>query len=318
METALVTGAAGFIGSTLSEKLLKNNLRVIGIDNFSNYYETKIKKNNLKNCIKNENFSFLNNDLISMELKPLIEKSDYIFHESGQPGVRASWGNSFETYVKDNILVTQKILEISKSQKHLKKIVMASSSSVYGNQNGVMHEETSIPRPLSPYGVTKLASENLGLLYEKNYQLPVIALRYFSVYGPRQRPDMAFCRFFNAILNQKEITIFGDGRQERDFTHVNDIVSATFHASQFNDQGTVLNIGGGHVISMKEIIKIIQDIVKTEFSTSFTERQLGDVKRTEADISKAKKLLNYNPKTRIIDGLTDEYENIKSNLSLYA
>lgn len=318
MQTAIVTGTAGFIGSTLAEKLLEKNFKVIGIDNFSDYYDIDIKKNNLKQCFLNENFSFINEDVLNIDLKPIFNDVSFVFHESGQPGVRASWGNSFHNYVHDNILVTQKILEVSKSCDSIKKIVIASSSSVYGNQNGKMNEEKSLPQPLSPYGVTKLASENLALLYQKNYNLPISALRYFSVYGPRQRPDMAFCRFFNSILNKKNISIFGDGNQERDFTFVDDIVSATISAAENDCGDSAINIGGGHVISVKDVIKIMEDIVDSEILISFGEKQLGDVKRTEADISKANKLLNYKPKNDMYSSLQKEFEYIKKNSVLYS
>ena len=318
MQTAIVTGTAGFIGSTLSEKLLEKNFKVIGIDNFSDYYDIDIKNNNLKQCLVHENFSFINEDILNIDLKPIFNDASYVFHESGQPGVRASWGNSFHNYVHDNILVTQKILEISKSCDSIKKIVIASSSSVYGNQNGKMNEEKSLPQPLSPYGVTKLASENLALLYQKNYNLPISALRYFSVYGPRQRPDMAFCKFFNSILNKKNISVFGDGTQERDFTFIDDIVSATILAAENDCGDSAINIGGGHVISVKDVIKIMEDIVNSEISVSYDEKQLGDVKRTEADISKASKLLNYKPTTDIQTGLEKQFQYMQENLPLYS
>ena len=215
-------------------------------------------------------------------------------------------------------MVTQKLLEISKSCDSIKKIVIASSSSVYGNQNGKMNEEKSLTQPLSPYGVTKLASENLALLYQKNYNLPISALRYFSVYGPRQRPDMAFCKFFNSILNKKNISVFGDGTQERDFTFIDDIVSATILAAENDCGDSAINIGGGHVISVKDVIKIMEDIVNSEISVSYDEKQLGDVKRTEADISKASKLLNYKPTTDIQTGLEKQFQYMQENLPLYS
>ena len=171
---------------------------------------------------------------------------------------------------------------------------------------------------MSPYGVTKLASENLALLYQKNYDLPISALRYFSVYGPRQRPDMAFCKFFNSILNKKDISVFGDGSQERDFTFVDDIVSATISAAENDCGDSAINIGGGHVISVKDVIKIMEDIVNSEISISYDEKQLGDVKRTEADISKASKLLNYKPTTDIQTGLVKQFQYMQENLPLYS
>ena len=218
MKTAIITGVAGFIGSSLAEKLLKDNFKVVGIDNFTNYYSPHIKEKNIENCLKNTNFSLINQDLDSLDLSTIFENTDYIFHLSAQPGVRASWGKEFAVYVKNNISVTQKILESLKNNTTLKKFIFASSSSVYGNQSSIMNEDTSLTKPVSPYGVTKLAAENLVNLYFKNYEIPTISLRYFTVYGPRQRPDMAFSRFFRSIIKDKKLTIFGNGEQTRDFT----------------------------------------------------------------------------------------------------
>jgi nucleoside-diphosphate-sugar epimerase len=316
LKTAVVTGVAGFIGSHLAEKLLEDKIKVVGIDSFTNYYSKKIKKNNLINCLKNKNFNLIQNDLMKVELEPILKKTDYIFHHAAQPGVRSSWGTEFNTYVKNNILATQRLLEISKNLKSIKKIVIASSSSVYGNQKGIM-SENSITKPESPYGATKLASENLGMIYHSNYNLPVICLRYFTVYGPRQRPDMAFTKFLLSGIRDKPLTIFGNGNQTRDFTFIDDIINANVLAMKSNITGEIINIGGGHVISVNNILKIIKNITGKNLETLHLEKQRGDVKHTEADISKAKKILNYKPKTKIENGINFEYRYLLDNLRLY-
>jgi len=254
METALITGVAGFIGSSLAESLLKDNFKVIGIDSFTNYYPTQIKEKNIENCLKHSNFSLIRHDLNTLDISTIVEKAEYFFHLSAQPGVRTSWGKEFVTYVKNNISVTQKLLESLKNNTRLKKFVFASSSSVYGNQSNIMNEDTSLTRPVSPYGVTKLAAENLVNLYFKNYGIPTIALRYFTVYGPKQRPDMAFTRFFHSIIKDKKLSIFGNGEQTRDFTYIDDIVKATVNAATSNHVGEILNLGGGSVFSLTQVI----------------------------------------------------------------
>ncbi len=311
-----MTGVAGFIGSHLAEKLLEDKIKVIGIDSFTNYYSKKIKKNNLINCLKNKNFNFIQNDLMKVELEPILKKTDYIFHHAAQPGVRSSWGTEFDTYVKNNISVTQRLLEISKNLKSIKKIVIASSSSVYGNQKGIM-SENSITKPESPYGATKLASENLGMIYHSNYNLPVICLRYFTVYGPRQRPDMAFTRFITNALCRKELTIYGDGNQTRDFTYIDDIINANVACMHSDYNGGLINVGGDHVISINKILFKIQKNLGFKLKIKYLQIQKGDVNHTKANISKAKKILKYVPKISIDEGLKNEIDYLKNNLKLY-
>ena len=317
MKTALITGVAGFIGSSLAEKLLKDNFKVIGIDSFTNYYSPHIKEKNIENCLKHSNFSFIHQDLDTLDLSTIFENTEYVFHLSAQPGARASWGKEFTTYVKNNISVTQKILESLKNNTTLKKFIFASSSSVYGNQSSKMNEETSLTRPVSPYGVTKLAAENLANLYFKNYGVPTISLRYFTVYGPKQRPDMAFTRFFYSIIKEQKLTIFGNGEQTRDFTYVDDVVKATVNAATSNSVGEILNIGGGSVFSIVQIIEFMKEITGKELEIDFKKEQKGDVKHTSADISKSEKLIDYKPSIDIKYGLTQQYEYIKNNLNLY-
>ena len=317
MKTIAVTGVAGFIGSNIAEKLLHDNFKVIGIDSFTDYYPKKIKENNLKICLKNENFFFVNDDLFYLDLIPIFKKCQYIFHMSAQPGVRSSWGSQFETYVKENVLVTQRILEAAKNVDSIEKIVMASSSSVYGEQKGKMNEENTFTKPISPYGVTKLAAENLCRIYGENYNLPITSLRYFTVYGPRQRPEMAFMQFIKAALTDREIAVYGDGSQTRDFTYIDDIVDASISCIESKLSQEILNIGGGFVVSINDILKLLTDISQTELKISYTPKQKGDVIHTEADISKAVRLIDYKPKTKIKDGLMQEFTYVKNNLGLY-
>lgn len=317
MKTAVVTGVAGFIGSNLAEELLKRKLKVIGIDCFTNYYSKQIKNNNIKECKKNKNFIFVNRDIRNLDLKPILKKANYLFHEAAQPGVRSSWGESFGTYLRNNIEITQKILETAKNIGTLEKIIMASSSSVYGNQEGIMNEEKTIPKPYSPYGATKLAAENLGMIYFNNYNLPVCSLRYFTVYGPRQRPDMAFSRFIMAALSKKKIIIYGDGKQTRDYTFINDIIDANMSLLENKVVGQIINVGGGNVISVNNVIKLLKNILGKEISVKNEIKQKGDVKHTQADIKKAVKKIGYKPKFNLENGLTREIEYFKKFQKLY-
>ena len=295
---ALVTGCAGFIGSHLVERLLKEGYEVKGIDSFTDYYSRAIKEENIARAIKNKSFSFIEEDITQMKRFP---DADYVFHLAAQAGVRASWGKDFEIYIRDNVLATQKLLEFYK-QKRIKKFVFASSSSVYGDAELPMKED-SVLKPVSPYGVTKLAAENLCYLYCKTYNIPTVSLRYFTVYGPRQRPDMAIHKFVNAVLNDEEISVFGDGMQTRDFTFIDDVLDATILAANNDAVGEVFNIGGGNRISVNDLIKQIGELVGKKARIKHVERQKGDAKDTLADITKTTKLLNCVPKIKIEEGL---------------
>ena len=317
METVVITGVAGFIGSHLAEKLLHNNFKVIGIDSFTNYYSKKIKKHNLKECLKNKNFSLIIKDLIEIDLLPIFRKSQHLFHLAAQPGVRSSWGPQFENYVKENILVTQRILEYAKTANSFKKIIMASSSSVYGEQEGKMNEENAITKPVSPYGVTKLAAENLCRIYAENFNLPITMLRYFTVYGPRQRPDMAFMRFIIKSILKQPITIYGNGNQKRNFTYIDDVIDATISSMDVVNPGEIINIGGEVVISINKIISVLKKISDFEPIILYKPFPKGDVLRTEADISKAKRLIKFKPKTSLYDGLFFQYAYAKKNKNFY-
>jgi len=315
-ENVIVTGVAGFIGSHIAEKILETNNKVIGIDCFTDYYSNKIKQNNLKNCKKHGDFTLIEDDLLKMELLPIFKKSKVLIHLAAQPGVRDSWGENFKKYVKNNIIATHRILEAANDTQSFDKIVLASSSSVYGNQSGTMKEEL-IPKPISPYGVTKLAAENLGMAFSSSFELPIISLRYFTVYGPRQRPDMAFTKFIKAALTSGTARIFGDGTQMRDFTFISDVVHATISASKSKTQGEIFNIGGGHVNSIHKVFEIIEDVTGSKMEKKFLPKQEGDVFRTEAGIEKASKILGYYPEISLEVGLRKQIEYMKNNLFLY-
>lgn len=306
----LVTGCAGFIGSHLTEELLNRGYEVIGIDCFTDYYPRWIKEKNLSKASKNDKFTFIEGDLLRLDLSTLLNDVDYIFHEAAQAGIRKSWGDEFKIYVDNNILATQKLLEVCK-EKDIKKFVFASSSSVYGNINRLPMREDDRPRPISPYGASKLACEALCYLYWQNYGVPAVSLRYFTVYGERQRPDMAFHKFIKAILNDEEIVIFGDGAQTRDFTYIGDIVEATVLAAECDAEGEVFNIGGGSRVRLKNALEIIEEVLDKDARVIYKESQKGDMKDTYADISKARKILGYKPKIKLKEGLEKEIEWVK-------
>lgn len=307
---AFVTGAAGFIGSHLSEYLVAKGCEVTGVDNFMDYYPRSIKEANIAGLRKEKAFRFVETSLLEADLARLLEGVDVIFHQAAQAGVRASWGENFRIYSDNNILATQVLLEACRESR-IRKFVYASSSSVYGDTTDLPMTESSLPGPVSPYGVSKLAAEHLCRLYYRNFGIPAVSLRYFTVYGPRQRPDMAFHRFFRRALEGKRLQVYGDGKQSRDFTHVTDIVHANWFAFEKGTAGEVFNIGGGSRITLNEVISVIKDIVGFDPGVDHQDVQKGDVRHTSADMSKAKEELGYKPKVSIRDGLKSEYEWIK-------
>ncbi|MDA4122240.1 MAG: NAD-dependent epimerase/dehydratase family protein [Thaumarchaeota archaeon] len=305
----VVTGAAGFIGSHLSEALVRQGHSVLGVDCFTDYYPRKTKLANLS-LLRNENrFKLVELDLSSAKLAPLLKNADCVFHLAAQPGVRASWGVSFSHYVKDNIVATQRLLEALKGTNT--RLVYASSSSIYGDSERSPTPEETTPRPVSPYGTTKLTAEQLCYVYFRNYGSQVVALRYFTVYGPRQRPDMAFTKFISAISAGREIKVFGDGRQMRDFTYVKDIVSGNMLAMDA-EPGTVYNVGAGNTIPLNEVIAKLESIIGKKARVKRLETALGDVRNTSADITRISKDLGYRPKTGIDEGLRQQ---VKAQLS---
>jgi len=305
----LITGAAGFIGSNLAKKLLAAGEEVIGIDCFTDYYSRDLKERNIETILDNPDFTFIEKDLLKTDLQNLLKDVNYIYHQAAQAGVRSSWGEDFEIYNQNNILLTQKLLEAAKDAKNLKKFVYASSSSVYGDTDQLPMQEKNRLQPVSPYGVSKLAGENLAYLYYKNFKVPAVSLRYFTVYGEGQRPDMAFHIFIKAFLTGGEINIFGDGRQSRNFTYVGDIARANILAAKKAPAGEIINIGGsGRGIVLNETLDLIKELTNCETEINYTEKVKGDVKHTSADTSKAKKLLDYQPRVSFEEGLKREVE----------
>jgi len=310
----LVTGCAGFIGSHLSEKLVESGFEVVGIDSFTDYYDQKIKEANVEGLVKSHNFTLVKKDLLGVDLDKLLEGVDHILHHAAQPGVIASWGARFEAYINNNILATQRLLEATKKVS-LKSFIFASSSSVYGDCELPMREDTLLS-PVSPYGVSKLACESLCYSYWKNFEIPVVSLRYFTVYGPRQRPDMAFHKFIRAMLKGDEITIYGDGNQTRDFTYIEDAVKANFLVMEKDCSGEVFNIGGGTHTKVNEVTGLLEKLIGKKARIKHINPQKGDMRDTLADIGKAKRLLNYDPRFDLTEGLKKEIEWLKKIIKL--
>jgi len=308
----LVTGAAGFIGSHLCERLLEiEEHEVIGVDLFIGPTPYPQKQQSLTNLMSHPRFTFLQKDLFITDLKSLLTNVDIVVHLAGIPGVRSSWGEDFEPYVTNNIHVTQRFLEVLKSSS-VKRFVYASTSSIYGQKNGKVPEH-ALPEPLSPYGVTKLAGEHLCRLYEKSFGIPIVVLRFFTVYGPRQRPDMAFHTFIKQLLTHQPLTVFGDGNQSRDFTYVEDCVNGIV-AAMFRPEaiGETFNLGGLERASVNEIIHLLEQLTGEKATISYQPKINGEPKHTYADISHAQKLLNYQPTTSLKEGLMKEIHYIQS------
>jgi len=302
---ALVTGAAGFIGSHVSEALVNRGASVVGVDCFTDYYSREIKERNLTALRSSSNFQFIEGALQALDATRLLDGVTHVFHLAAQAGVRKSWGTDFETYISHNIDATQRLLEASKHAS-LHRFVYASSSSVYGDAAPIPMREDAYLQPLSPYGVTKLAAEHLCHLYYANYQVPTVSLRFFTVYGPRQRPDMAFNRFIRAGLTGQAITLYGDGEQTRDFTFVKDIVAANLAAGDRGTPGAVYNIGGGSRVSVNQVLDIIGRLVGRPLNIHREETQKGDMRDTFADTSRARADLGFSPEWTLEAGLAAE------------
>jgi nucleoside-diphosphate-sugar epimerase len=307
LASAVVTGCAGFIGSHLTESLLKDGHSVLGIDCFNDNYARADKYANLAGASEHERFRFLAADLVDLDADTLLDGADVVFHLAGEPGVRASWGPRFDRYTHHNVQATQRLLEAARGTAV--KFVYASSSSVYGDALKLPTHEDETPRPLSPYGVTKLAAEHLCVLYGEEHGVDTVALRYFSVYGPRQRPDMAFRRFCEAIAAGEPIEVFGDGRQTRDFTYVGDIVAATRAAAEADTApGRVYNVGGGNRTSLRCALEVLAGLAGRPLDVRHRERESGDVMDTGADTTRAERELGFAPRTSLADGLAAELE----------
>ncbi|HSJ92250.1 MAG TPA: NAD-dependent epimerase/dehydratase family protein [Ilumatobacter sp.] len=305
---ALVTGAAGFIGSTLAERLIARGDDVLGVDCFSDYYDPAAKWRNVQGALVSGSYRLLELDLRTAELDGLLADVDVVFHQAGQPGVRLSWNDGFSTYDTCNVLATQRLLEAC-CRTGVDRVVYASSSSVYGNAAHYPVTEESLPAPHSPYGVTKLAAEHLCGLYAANYGLSVVSLRYFTVYGPRQRPDMAIHRLVEAALDDRSFPLYGDGSQIRDFTFVDDVVEANLRAGRADvAPGTVVNVCAGGSTSMSDLIAAVGSAVGREVRVDRQVTQPGDVRRTGGDSSKASRLLSWEPAHGLEEGIRRQTE----------
>lgn len=304
---ALVTGCAGFIGSTLSERLLAKGEEVVGIDCFTDYYAREMKERNLSALKAHPKFRFIESRIQDAPLGDLLSDRTHVFHLAAQAGVRKSWGKDFEIYTVNNIEATQVLLEACVNRP-LEKVVYASSSSVYGDNVTLPMTEQALPQPVSPYGVSKLAAEQLCYLYFTNFKVPTVSLRYFTVYGPRQRPDMGFHKFLRATLLGDQITLFGDGEQTRDFTFVEDAVAATIAAGVRGVPGRVYNIGGGSRVSMNEVIEMIGRVAGRKPRVVVDPVQKGDMRHTYADTTLAKTDLAFAPSVTLEQGLAAEFK----------
>jgi UDP-glucuronate 4-epimerase len=305
---ALVTGCAGFIGSHLTESLLADGWEVRGVDCFNDNYDVRDKHANLAVARDHDGFSLVTANLAAGDAEPLLAGCDAVFHLAAEPGVRSSWGQGFARYLRNNVAATQRLLE-GAARRPGTRLVYASSSSVYGESETLPTPEDATPQPLSPYGVSKLAAEQLCQLYHANHEVDAVALRYFSVYGPRQRPDMAFRRFCEAAVARSPIEIFGDGRQTRDFTYVGDIVAATRAAAvAVGVAGGVYNVGGGSRVSLTSTLELLAEIAGRPLDVRRGDRESGDVQDTGADIARARADLAFEPATNLRTGLAAEFE----------
>jgi UDP-glucose 4-epimerase len=307
---ALVTGVAGFIGSHLADRLLRDGYEVTGIDAFLDYYPRPLKEDNLAAAREHASFRLVEGLVEDLDLQPLLEGVGEVYHLAAQAGVRASWGREFELYTRHNVLATQRLLEAAAAAR-TPRLVLASSSSVYGDARQLPLREDQACHPVSPYGVSKLATEHLAYLYGKLHGLHVVSLRYFTVYGPRQRPDMAFHRFLKAARDGSAIQVFGDGGQTRDFTFVSDIVAATRAAALAGRRGGIYNVGGGERVSINEVLGMIEDVSGRRLDVAREAPQKGDMRDTFADTTAAQRDLGFHSTVTLREGLAREWEWIR-------
>lgn len=301
---AVVTGAAGFIGSHIAEALVGGAHRVLGIDCFTDAYDHSIKRANIGGLTTAPGFELAEVDLRVADLAEMLEGAEVVFHQAGQPGVRTSFGDGFVDYCDNNVIATQRLLEAARVAR-VPRVVYASSSSIYGNAPAYPTTEDDLPQPFSPYGVTKLAAEHLCSLYAANWGLSTVALRYFTVYGPRQRPDMAMHRLIDAALRRQSFPLYGQGSQVRDFTYVGDVVAANLAAAEADiSPGTVVNISGGSSVTMRDVIVLVEELTGLPITLEHLPAQPGDVKRTGGSSTRAHSLLGWEPKITLGDGLS--------------
>jgi UDP-glucose 4-epimerase len=303
---ALVTGVAGFIGSTLAERLVRGGDDVVGIDCFTDYYPRAAKERNLAFLRTAPNFRFVEQRIQAADLAALLADRTHVFHLAAQAGVRKSWGRDFDVYTSNNIEATQVLLEACVGQS-IERVVYASSSSVYGDLVAMPMREDALPQPVSPYGVSKLAAEQLCYLYFVNFGVPTVSLRYFTVYGPRQRPDMGFHKFLRATIEGRPIAVFGDGEQTRDFTFVDDAVTATIAGAVCGVPGRVYNIGGGSRVTVNHVLEIVGRVAGKTPVIAAEAAQKGDMRHTYADTEHARADLAFRPSVDLERGLAAEF-----------
>jgi UDP-glucuronate 4-epimerase len=304
---SVVTGAAGFIGSHLVDRLLARGDAVLGIDSFSDYYGRALKEANLSSAREHTRFQLIEGDLLALDLAPLLEGADVIFHLAAQPGVRGSWGAGFVQYLRNNVEATQRLLEAARAAG-VRRFVYTSSSSVYGDPERLPAVEETPARPVSPYGVTKLAGEHLCALYATAYGLPAVSLRLFTVYGPRQRPDMALHRFLRAAHTGERITVFGDGSQTRDFTYVGDVIEALVRASEAALSETAFNVCGGSAVSVKSLLPLVERTTGRRLEIDHAPGAPGDALHTLGDLTRAQRAFGYQPRVSLAEGLAAQWD----------
>ena len=302
----LVTGCAGFLGSTLCERLVDDGYEVLGVDCFTDFYPLALKKHNLERLLEEPTFNHRECDLSVDRLDGLLEGISIVYHLAAQPGVRASFGSGFGHYVRHNVQATQALLE--ESVRHpVDSFVYASSSSVYGDTTTYPTDEAAQLRPVSPYGVTKVATEDIASLYHRTSGVPVVGLRYFTAYGPRQRPDMAFSRFIARALADQPLLVNGDGRQIRDFTFVGDVIDGTLAAVR-GEPGSVYNVGGGNATSVLDVIGVLEELLERRIQVEYRSNQRGDARQTCADGTLAQRDLGFAPVTGLAEGIARQVE----------
>jgi len=309
---SLVTGCAGFVGSTLVDRLLSDGHEVVGIDSFTSFYGLDAKRRNLASASACPNFQLAEIDLVDDELGALLDDVEVVYHIAGQPGVRGCWGDQFTPYARNNVMATERLLHHC-VERPLKRFVFAGSSSIYGDAPDLPWSETTCPVPRSPYAITKLAAEHLCQSYAQEFAVPTAVVRFFTVYGPRQRPDMAFNRFFQAILDDTPISLYGDGKQTRDFTYIDDIVAGTMAAAIAPDaEGGIFNLGGGSRIAMNDLFVMLEEVVGQPIPIERFNRFAGEARHTWADTTRAYEVLGWQPRTSLRQGLANEFSWMKT------